>query len=460
MDRPLSEERVNELIGYHLTPQEEQALYQALRRYHPDENRITPSFLDLLRLNIENGATKDNHTIDDIDHILLVGGPMKMPCVRKAIREVFTTNQKVMEELQAIEAKGFPVDPMQCVAKGAALWERDVITGIATSYRYAVEQIELPQQNGITRVYCYPENYIPAGIIPPATKSANDTAIIQGTEVQVEPITVLVGEEGIFGGVKTIHWKKSRTFAFRPVFIGGESSYTIELDMNDDQSVIASVHDNNIEARPYDFLVTREEELPADRYDVKIERYIPPLTYGLIPQLVLLGMFTCIKAEAWLKETHEPEEEQNRPAIEEHLGVLKSLLDKLESLAEGVDPNTPITDQKLLASMEIVRNAIRELIKLTNLTTISGHMIDEARIRARSLAVQVGGLGDGENGNASLFQKVQQKNEELEKLNPPHLKKDEWTKKLDVIKAYIVYTDRIDELKMALDAYKDSCRDG
>jgi hypothetical protein len=346
---------------------EEQATRKALKRYHPDENRVTPSFLDLLRLNIENGATKDNHTINDIDHVLLTGGPMHMPCIRKAIKEIFATNERVLNELEEIEDQGFPVDPIQCVAMGAALYEH---AGNQSLYHYAVVNIELPNENAKTDVYCYPENYLPSGIKPPETRSVDVTVIKRSTEVQAETITVLVGEEDIFSSVHTIHWKKCRTFTFKPVFTGGEYSYTIQLVMNDDQVVTVIVEDLNLkelktQTKPYSFIAMLEEELPLDKYNVIIGR--PPLekilTYGLTPPLVLEGKFTCIKAEAWLKEKREPEEEQNRPQIEEYVGILKSLLDKLESLAEGIDPNTPITGQKLLALMEIVRNAIRELIK-------------------------------------------------------------------------------------------------
>ena len=461
MDRPLSQERVNELIGYHLNDEEERALLEALKRYHPAEHRVTPSFLDLLRLNIENGATKDNHTINDIDHILLVGGPMHMPCIRKTIQEVFATNRNVMDELQEIEDHGFPVDPMQCVAMGAALYVRDI--NPPSSQYYAAVNIEFPNQNGKTEVYCYPENYLAKGIFPPIKRSVQDSKIKSGIEVQVEPITILEGHEGVFNGVTTKHWKKCRTYQFRPVFVGGKAKYNISLDMNDKQAVTVIVEDLNLkelrpQSRPYDFIAMEEEELPPDKYEVIVGEIKLKLTYGLIPPIYLEGKMTCAKAQKWLDEKHDPEDENNRPSIEEYQGILQNELPMLLSIAQGKDPNMLITDPEELSLFDRVIREIRELIRLINLiTTISGNMISAARNSARALSVKVSGLDDSPTGDLALYQQLQQKNEELMDIKLPYLKEDEWTKNPDIINAYIVYSNRIDELNMALDAYNETC---
>ena len=58
---------------------------------------------------------------EDATHVLLVGGPTMMPIVRHSIIEEFSSNPQVVEELKAIDSRGFPVNPMEAVARGAVL---------------------------------------------------------------------------------------------------------------------------------------------------------------------------------------------------------------------------------------------------------------------------------------------------------------------------------------------------
>jgi molecular chaperone DnaK (HSP70) len=71
-----------------------------------------------------------------IDHVLLVGGPTQMPCVRRVLREELASlgaRQDMLAEIDAIEQRGFPVNPMECVCRGAALKAAGVITPACTS---------------------------------------------------------------------------------------------------------------------------------------------------------------------------------------------------------------------------------------------------------------------------------------------------------------------------------------
>jgi molecular chaperone DnaK len=54
----------------------------------------------------------------DIDHVLLVGGPTHIPCVRHAVRKelaLLGAKPQVLAEIDAIDQRGFPVNPMECV---------------------------------------------------------------------------------------------------------------------------------------------------------------------------------------------------------------------------------------------------------------------------------------------------------------------------------------------------------
>lgn len=60
-------------------------------------------------------------TAHDVSHVLLVGGPTMMPAVRRMVIEEFKSNSQVAGELRAMDEQGFPVDPMEVVARGAVL---------------------------------------------------------------------------------------------------------------------------------------------------------------------------------------------------------------------------------------------------------------------------------------------------------------------------------------------------
>ncbi len=60
---------------------------------------------------------------ESLDHVLFIGGPTHMPCVRDLVRQELTSlgaRPKLFDWLDDGEEK-LPVDPMECVAKGASL---------------------------------------------------------------------------------------------------------------------------------------------------------------------------------------------------------------------------------------------------------------------------------------------------------------------------------------------------
>jgi hypothetical protein len=70
-----------------------------------------------IRVALEEAGLSAN----ELDHVLLVGGPTMMPVVRHMILEEMESNPKVVQELGEIDTRGFPVNPMEAVARGAVM---------------------------------------------------------------------------------------------------------------------------------------------------------------------------------------------------------------------------------------------------------------------------------------------------------------------------------------------------
>lgn len=98
-----------------------------------DENygSILGKFKENLRFTLEN----HNLTTRDIEYVILVGGPMCMPPVRAAIREAFSDNRAVVEQLHRFDS-GFPISPFEAVVKGAILREDVDVGAIRSAYTY------------------------------------------------------------------------------------------------------------------------------------------------------------------------------------------------------------------------------------------------------------------------------------------------------------------------------------
>jgi len=60
----------------------------------------------------------------ELDRVLFIGGPSNMPCVRRLVKEELArlgASKALLEPLDRMDREGLPVDPMECVARGAAL---------------------------------------------------------------------------------------------------------------------------------------------------------------------------------------------------------------------------------------------------------------------------------------------------------------------------------------------------
>jgi molecular chaperone DnaK len=99
------------------------------------------SFLTSSRTPIGVALRQASVDAKELDHVLFVGGPVHMPCIRRAVREELAAlgaRADVLTQIDQIEQHGFPVNPMECVAQGAALKAGRVIEPVVkkTPYGY------------------------------------------------------------------------------------------------------------------------------------------------------------------------------------------------------------------------------------------------------------------------------------------------------------------------------------
>ncbi len=62
--------------------------------------------------------------VSNVDHVLFIGGPTHMPCVRGVVMDELRSmgaKEELLASLDAQTVEGLPVDPMECVAKGSSL---------------------------------------------------------------------------------------------------------------------------------------------------------------------------------------------------------------------------------------------------------------------------------------------------------------------------------------------------
>jgi molecular chaperone DnaK (HSP70) len=457
LDKPLSDSKVQDFAGYILDSEGLAKIRKALKEFHPGEDRQTPSYLDLFKLIIINSLTQGEYTRDDIEHILLVGGPMRMPCIRKAIREVFACNAKVTQELLKIETEGFPVDPMDCVALGATLYGavgqgRDYYGQVPPlDHHYAVIKAEVPSADGQTCVYCYPSSYMYPGLSLPAKKSATAGMIRIDVTVPVVPIVVLEGEaDTLVPGSNKIHWRKSVPFQFHPIFDEhGDCGYTVTLEANEKKITTCIIKDKN-STKEYSFIVMSENELPADSNVVFKDS--PPVTYETVLALQYLGLQSCKKAEVWLNGRHGSQQEVNRPSIKEHAGNLVALLPRL-GFAQNQNPHTELIDEEELGLFYFTLQEFQEATKLVHFTEVSGSQIIQAREESQALFQEVQVLSTKKGMSANQLQDIINKRDGLkDKLSKlPNLTGDKTTDNPQIVAEFVDVLDTKEELKHALD---------
>ncbi len=127
----------------------------------------------------------------DLDHVLFVGGPTYMPCVRATVMDELQTlgaSKELLEELANWQHEESPVNPMECVARGAALKAGGILKPTTTSNPYGYGVItygDLFYPIIPVNSYCpitmattivYPDPELRRVTIPLARKRAQDKA--------------------------------------------------------------------------------------------------------------------------------------------------------------------------------------------------------------------------------------------------------------------------------------------
>jgi len=464
MDAPLPRERVDEFSGYSLSDEEMAKVQEVLREFHPGEKRELPSLLDILRLTIKNSLAKGGYTLQDINHVLLVGGPMHMPCIRKAIRQVFAANKAVVQELERIEQESFPVNPMECVARGASLYEKGESEPL--NFYYALVTYEEERADGKRYVYYDGESCLKRNDPLPATKVAKDP-IHLNPEMEEIPITLLQGRVDTAVPDSTrIIWKKCMTYSFTPVYNNkGEVHYTITLNVDKDQIVNCIVEDKT-SRKKYSFAqLSRQlgEILEPKEYVVLPEDEIPPreVTVGKLRGLTGFLDFLLLDATAWLREKHPPEEEKKRSDIMHSVALIplhKSNLEPVIRKYDGFPDDHVVTDRAHLSVFYQAAHTARELYLLIIPHGIPYEKIEAARNKALALQPYVNQLRDKPGGDPALREMMLKEWQELEQSlsRLPDLRPGEITYDPDDRAAYAHVRSLTEVLRSTINALRQS----
>lgn len=114
---------------------------------HPESwiciEEVLADILQKLHTHLEFALKNNGLTPVDIDQLILVGGPMYMPCVRKAIAKVFSKNSKLQSQFAQIEKEGFPVSPLEAVVYGAVVKKSGYSEGLDRlpyGYGYIIDE--------------------------------------------------------------------------------------------------------------------------------------------------------------------------------------------------------------------------------------------------------------------------------------------------------------------------------
>lgn len=428
MDAPLPQGRAEELIGAELNPEEMARVQEALAKFHAGEKRETPSLLDILRLTIQNSLAKGKYAVADIDYVLLVGGPMNMPCIRKAISEVFAANDAVTKQLDGFDTMSrdeLESKLMQSVARGASLHDRGDDSGL--EFHYAVLKRELEWRDGKTYMILDDKCRLSRGEPVPVTKKGDNVEKIRVTDKLQEEILLLEGrEDTTVPGSSETHWKRSERHPFLPLYNNeGEASYTVTLEA-DENKIVTCLMVDNVSRKTYSYHVLPEWKLESEKYWVGAEPEAPPeiresMNFGKVAVKDFKGLrqaldMLSLQAMAWLGQRHEPEQEQKRPKITQLAGTIPVVTQSLDHVMRSLQEQKKsdedvVTDPQYVSAFVQGVSVARDLIRLVTAGGVTHQQVEEARNTANFLFHQVTLLRDKGVGSKQYNEMLAQSRE-------------------------------------------------
>lgn len=231
LDKPLPSDKLREWVGDY-TREEIKKAMQAIRVYDREE----PSFLDLLRLTISDSVIKGGYTIRDINHVVLIGSSLYIPCTREAIHEIF---YKTVNFAQ-IERRGIDFSPGELAARGASQYSQTPPRIENIYHTLSFGEFEGPYSK--TWLRYVPDLFVKTGDSLPAERTKT---FIFNPLIRDEPviITFLRGiiEYG-FGSHANIIWERSKPLYFKFLMPDSRSQVTISLKVDESQQVSCDIH--------------------------------------------------------------------------------------------------------------------------------------------------------------------------------------------------------------------------
>jgi molecular chaperone DnaK (HSP70) len=321
---PLTKKRLEEVLGKLPTVEELKEMKDVLRNISPDKNLpegVLPSFLDIFQIVTMNSITLAGTTPEKIQHTILVGGPMYMRGVRSRVMEIFRNNEAISKELTKIDKVGFSsaLNPMQCVARGAALCGGKTTTPLPADY--VIPFLKADEREKRPRpVYVCDKNegkFLCIGDVQGKEKSVTRTLRSGGgAETEVE-LALLAGveETGISGDPERRLWRRKGCYKFFPTYNSrGQAEYTMTLRY-DDNGISCTCYDHESK-KSFDYYSLNQ--LDGGEVDLKwiMRGDRSELSRGLIEYLDALAQnILNIKIPVWIKQQHPAEKEKNRSEI-------------------------------------------------------------------------------------------------------------------------------------------------
>ncbi len=93
------------------------------------EKIVEPLLNSKLRSPLKRVFDASGRSAKEIDHVIFIGGPVNMPVVRRIVLDELKQlglREEVQREIKNLDNK-FPIDPMDSVAQGAALFAADIL---------------------------------------------------------------------------------------------------------------------------------------------------------------------------------------------------------------------------------------------------------------------------------------------------------------------------------------------